>query len=79
MRRLNGQRFGGVNPASGRSEPIVINSSMKEIVMAFGLNRVELIGRLGADVIVNHLASGGRVANLSIATDESYIEKSCVP
>ena len=43
--------------------------------MAFGLNRVELIGRLGADVTVNHLTSGGRVANLSIATDESYINK----
>ncbi len=43
--------------------------------MAFGLNRVELIGRLGADVTVNQLASGGRVANLSIATDESYINK----
>ena len=40
--------------------------------MAFGMNRVELIGRLGADVTVNHLTSGGRVANLSIATDESY-------
>ena len=46
--------------------------------MAFGLNRVELIGRLGADVTVNHLASGGRVANLSIATDESYINRSRV-
>ena len=43
--------------------------------MAFGMNRVEMIGRLGADVTVNHLASGGRVANLSIATDESYINK----
>ena len=43
--------------------------------MAFGLNRAELIGRLGADVTVNHLASGGRVATLSIATDESYIDK----
>ena len=43
--------------------------------MAFGLNRAELIGRLGADVTVNHLASGGRVANLSIATDESYIDR----
>ena len=43
--------------------------------MAFGLNRVELIGRLGADVIVNHLSSGGRVANMSIATDESYINR----
>ena len=43
--------------------------------MAFGLNRVQLIGRLGADVTVNHLTSGGRVANLSIATDESYIDR----
>ena len=43
--------------------------------MAFGLNRCELIGRLGADVTVNHLASGGRVANLSVATDESFISK----
>ena len=43
--------------------------------MAFGLNRVELIGRLGADVTVNQLMSGGRVANLSIATDESYINQ----
>ena len=43
--------------------------------MSFGLNRAEVIGRLGADVAVNHLVSGGRVANLSIATDESYIEK----
>ncbi len=44
--------------------------------MAFGINRVELIGRLGADVTVNHLASGGRVANMSIATDESFVDKS---
>ena len=43
--------------------------------MSFGINRVELIGRLGADVTVNHLASGGRVANLSIATDEGYLDK----
>ena len=43
--------------------------------MSFGMNRVQLIGRLGADVTVNHLTSGGRVANLSIATDESYIDR----
>ncbi len=43
--------------------------------MAFGLNRAELIGRLGADVTINHLASGGRVANLSIATDEGYVDR----
>ena len=43
--------------------------------MAFGLNRAEVIGRLGADVTVNHLTRGGRVANLSVATDESYLDK----
>ena len=43
--------------------------------MSFGLNRAELIGRLGADVTINHLASGGRVANMSVATDESYIDR----
>ncbi len=43
--------------------------------MSFGLNRAEVIGRLGADVTVNHLVSGGRVANLSVATDESYFDK----
>ena len=43
--------------------------------MVFGINRAQIIGRLGADVVVNHLASGGRVANLSIATDESYINR----
>ena len=43
--------------------------------MSFGLNRAEVIGRLGADVVINHLASGGRVANLSVATDESYIDR----
>ena len=43
--------------------------------MAFGKNYAELVGRLGADVTINHLALGGRVANLSIATDESYINR----
>ena len=43
--------------------------------MSFGLNRAEVIGRLGADVTVNHLTSGGRVANMSLATDEGYIDR----
>ena len=43
--------------------------------MAFGLNRAEVIGRLGADVVINHLTNGGRVANMSIATDESYLDR----
>ena len=46
--------------------------------MAFGLNMAQIIGRLGADVTINHLTSGGRVANMSIATDESYIDRSRV-
>ena len=46
--------------------------------MSFGLNSAQIIGRLGADVAINHLTSGGRVANMSVATDESYIEKSRV-
>ena len=41
----------------------------------FGLNRAEVIGRLGADVTINHLTTGGRVANMSIATDESYVDR----
>ena len=43
--------------------------------MAFGMNRAEVIGRLGADAILHQLNSGGRVANLSVATDESYVDK----
>ena len=43
--------------------------------MAFGLNNVQLIGRLGADVSITQLASGGRVANMSIATDEGYLDR----
>ena len=41
----------------------------------FGLNNAQLIGRLGADATVSHLTNGGRVANVSIATDESYLDK----
>ena len=43
--------------------------------MAFGKNFVELIGRLGRDVEIHALRSGGKVANLSVATDEGYFSK----
>ena len=43
--------------------------------MAFGLNQAQVIGRLGADATISNLASGGRVANMSVATDESYIDR----
>ena len=40
--------------------------------MAFGLNRAEVIGRLGADATISNLASGGRVANMSIGRVEDW-------
>ena len=43
--------------------------------MPFGLNSAQIIGRLGADATISNLASGGRVANMSVATDESYIDR----
>ena len=43
--------------------------------MAFGLNKVALIGRLGADAEIVALANGNKIAKLRVATDESYISK----
>ncbi len=43
--------------------------------MAFGLNRVELIGRLGADAEIVTLTNGTKIAKLRVATDESYVSK----
>lgn len=43
--------------------------------MAGSLNKVELIGHLGADPEVRNLPSGGKVVNLRIATSESWRDK----
>ncbi len=43
--------------------------------MSFGLNSAQVIGRFGADAAISNLASGGRVANLSVATDESFLDR----
>ena len=40
-----------------------------------GINKVILIGNLGADPEVRYMASGGAVANLRIATSESWRDK----
>ena len=69
---MNGE---GIERDLTRSATLVRTSDEQETIMSFGLNRAEVIGRLGADVTINHLASGGRVANLSVATDESYIDR----
>ena len=40
-----------------------------------GINKVILIGNLGADPEIRHLPSGAAVANFSLATSESYTNK----
>lgn len=44
--------------------------------MAAGLNRVELIGYVGRDPEMRHLPNGNAVVNLSMATVESWKDKS---
>lgn len=39
------------------------------------LNRVMLIGRLGADPEIKYTQSGSPIANLRVATDESYTDR----
>jgi single-strand DNA-binding protein len=41
-----------------------------------GLNKVQLIGRLGADPEARSLTNGGEVVNLRLATSESWKDKS---
>jgi len=43
--------------------------------MAGSVNKVILVGNLGADPEVRNLPSGGKVVNLSIATSESWKDK----
>lgn len=43
--------------------------------MARGINKVILIGNLGADPEVRYMPSGGAVANVTIATSENWKDK----
>lgn len=43
--------------------------------MARGINKVILIGNLGADPEVRYMPQGGAVANLNLATSESWTDK----
>ncbi len=43
--------------------------------MARGVNKVILVGNLGADPEMRYMPSGGAVANLSIATTDSWRDK----
>ena len=41
-----------------------------------GVNKVILVGNLGADPEMRHLESGSKVATINVATSESYTNKS---
>lgn len=43
--------------------------------MAKGINKVIIVGNLGADPEVRYMPSGGAVANISVATSESWKDK----
>jgi single-strand DNA-binding protein len=43
--------------------------------MARGINKVILIGNLGADPEVRYMPQGGAVANMTLATSESWTDK----
>jgi single-strand DNA-binding protein len=43
--------------------------------MAAGINKVILVGRLGQDPKLTYLPSGSPVAEMSVATDESYKDR----
>lgn len=43
--------------------------------MARGINKVILIGNLGADPEVRYMPSGGAVANITVATSDSWKDK----
>lgn len=40
-----------------------------------GVNKVILVGRIGQDPEIRYMPSGGAVANLTIATSESWRDK----
>ena len=46
--------------------------------MAGSLNKVQLIGRLGADPEIKQMVNGKNVASLSLATSQSWKDKSTV-
>jgi single-strand DNA-binding protein len=43
--------------------------------MAVGVNKVIIIGRLGADPEVRYTSNGGAVANFNMATNENWTDK----
>jgi single-strand DNA-binding protein len=48
----------------------------KEVSMAGSVNKVILVGNLGRDPEIRSMPNGDRIANLSIATSETWRDKS---
>ena len=50
-------------------------TARKELNMSRGINKVILVGNLGADPEIRYTTSGTAVANLRLATTETYTDK----
>ncbi len=55
--------------------PIPINNFIWSMYVAGSVNKVILVGNLGADPDIRSMQSGDKVVNLSIATSESWKDK----
>ncbi len=64
-----------VAPGGARDYNLRQSPSVKDEAMARGVNKVILIGHLGADPETRAMPSGATVANLRIATTESWKDK----
>ena len=53
----------------------VSGNDLKGSAMAGSVNKVILVGNLGADPEVRNLPSGGKVVNLSVATSDQWRDK----
>jgi single-strand DNA-binding protein len=54
---------------------IISSHFLKEFIMAGSVNKVILVGNLGKDPEIRSFQNGGRVANFSLATSESWKDK----
>src|SRR5579864_2134475 len=68
-------RLRDLNGHSSNREAATIERKDSEALMARGVNKVILIGHLGADPETRAMPSGSSVANLRIATTESWRDK----
>lgn len=61
---------------SRRRYPVYLTSFSQEVLMsARGINKVIVVGRLGKDPEVRYIPNGGAVANLQVATSETWRDK----